>query len=187
MFARIWNIVLTLLLVAAAALVIAFAGVRLVGLTPYAVLSGSMEPQYPVGSLIYVKDAAPADVQVGDAITFKQGSGTLVTHQVYEIDAGQQLFYTQGIANKNGAGEIMHDAAPTGWGTLVGVPIACIPYLGYVNAWVTQPPGMYVVVSLVGVIIAVSIAIELARMGRQQRRGGGSPEGGGGARHARRG
>lgn len=43
-----------------AALSIAFAGVRLVGLTPFAVLSASMEPQYPVGSLIYVQDAVSA-------------------------------------------------------------------------------------------------------------------------------
>lgn len=187
MFARIWNILLTLLLAVAAALVIAFAGVRVVGLVPFAVLSGSMEPEYPVGSLIYVKDVQPDDVQVGDAITFRQGSGTLVTHQVYEIDAEQQLFYTQGIANVNGDGEIMHDAAPASWSALVGRPVACIPYLGYVNVWVTQPPGLYVVVSLVGVIIAVSIALELCRMGATERRRSNSRKGGGGARHARRG
>ena len=39
----------SLLIAAAAVLLVAFAGVRLVGLTPYAVLSGSMEPEYPVG------------------------------------------------------------------------------------------------------------------------------------------
>lgn len=187
MFARIWNILLTILLVVAAALVVAFAGVRVAGLTPFAVLSGSMEPEYPVGSLIYVKGAQPAEVQEGQAITFRQGSGTLVTHQVYEVDAQSQLFYTQGIANVNGDGEIMHDAAPVPWSALVGVPVACIPYLGYVNVWVTQPPGLYVVVSLVGVIVAVSIALELHRMGANKRRGGGSRRGGGGARHARRG
>ena len=39
----------SLLIAAAAVLLVAFAGVRRVGLTPYAVLSGSMEPEYPVG------------------------------------------------------------------------------------------------------------------------------------------
>lgn len=48
------NALSTIVLVALVALVIAFAGVRLAGLTPYAVLSGSMEPEFPVGSLIYV-------------------------------------------------------------------------------------------------------------------------------------
>ena len=170
MIARIWNILLTIFLLIAAALVIAFAGVRLVGLTPYAVLSGSMEPEYPVGSLIYVKDVSPSSVEVGQAITFKQGSGTLVTHQVYEIDSEQPLCYTQGIANVDSSGEVMHDAAPTPWSSLVGRPVACVPYLGYVNDWVTHAPGIYVVVSFVAVIMAVSVALELRRMTLEKRR-----------------
>ena len=170
MISRIWNVVLTLLLIVAASLAIAFAGVRLVGLTPFAVLSGSMEPQYPVGSLIYVKDADPATVQVGQAITFEDGADRLVTHQVYDIDSEQRLFYTQGIANVNDSGEIMHDAAPASWDALVGVPVACIPYLGYVNDWITHAPGIYVMVALVAVIMAVSIAMELHRMSVEKRR-----------------
>ena len=87
-------------------LLVAFAGVRLVGLTPYAVLSGSMEPEYPVGSLVYVKAVDPLDVEVGDAITFSLPSGTLVTHQVYQIDAESRAFRTQGIANIASDGSI---------------------------------------------------------------------------------
>ncbi|MDO5042517.1 MAG: signal peptidase I, partial [Slackia sp.] len=170
MISRIWNIVLTLLLVAAAALAIAFAGVRLVGLTPYAVLSGSMEPQYPVGSMIYVKSADPATVQVGQAITFEAGADKLITHQVYDIDPEQRLFYTQGIANVNSAGEISHDAAPTSWDALVGVPVACVPYLGYVNDWITHAPGIYVMVALVAVIMAITIVLELRHMSVEKRR-----------------
>ena len=58
------DVVIVLLLI----LVIAFAGVRLVGLTPYAVLSGSMEPELPVGSLIYVRETDPATIQAGDTV-----------------------------------------------------------------------------------------------------------------------
>ena len=99
MFGRIWNALLTTLIVAAAALAIAFAGVRLVGLVPYAVLSGSMEPELPVGSLVYVRAVDPSEVAVGDTITFELESGTLVTHEVYEIDAAAREFKTHGIAN----------------------------------------------------------------------------------------
>ncbi len=66
---RFCSIVTGVVLVLAALMLVAFAGVRLFGLTPYAVLSGSMEPEYPTGSLIYVRDVDPADVAVGDAIT----------------------------------------------------------------------------------------------------------------------
>ncbi len=41
-------------------LVFLLAGVRLLGLEIYTVLSPSMEPNYPTGSLIYVKDVDPA-------------------------------------------------------------------------------------------------------------------------------
>ena len=117
-----------------------------------------------------MKDADPATVQVGQAITFEDGADRLVTHQVYDIDPEQRLFYTQGIANVNSAGEISHDAAPTSWDALVGVPVACIPYLGYVNDWITHAPGIYVMVALVAVIMAVSIAMELYRMSVEKRR-----------------
>lgn len=87
MVARIWNAVLAVLVALAAFLAIAFAGVRLVGLTPYAVLTGSMEPELPVGSLVYIRDVDPSDVKPGDAITFELESGTLVTHEVFEVDS----------------------------------------------------------------------------------------------------
>ena len=101
---RFCSIVTGVVLVLAALMLVAFAGVRLFGLTPYAVLSGSMEPEYPTGSLIYVRDVDPADVAVGDAITFELESGALVTHEVYEIDSDARAFRTQGIANIDAGG-----------------------------------------------------------------------------------
>ena len=101
---RFCSIVTGVVLVLAALMLVAFVGVRLFGLTPYAVLSGSMEPEYPTGSLIYVRDVDPADVAVGDAITFELESGTLVTHEVYEIDSDARAFRTQGIAHIDAGG-----------------------------------------------------------------------------------
>lgn len=101
---RFCSIVTGVVLVLAALMLVAFVGVRLFGLTPYAVLSGSMEPEYPTGSLIYVRDVDPADVAVGDAITFELESGILVTHEVYEIDSDARAFRTQGIANIDAGG-----------------------------------------------------------------------------------
>ena len=164
MLVRIWNAVLAVLLALVAALVIAFAGVRLIGLTPYAVLSGSMEPELPVGSLIYVRAVDPSEVVVGDTITFKLESGTLVTHEVYEIDAAAREFKTHGIANVDSQGIISPDAAPVPWSSLIGTVVACVPLLGYVNAFVTQPPGVFMVIAGVAVVIGVSIVLELLSM-----------------------
>ena len=60
---------------------------RLFGYTPYAVLSGSMEPEYPVGSLILVHSVDPGALQPGDDVTFYRSDGAVVTHQVYAVDA----------------------------------------------------------------------------------------------------
>lgn len=149
------NILSWVVLVVLLAMAVAFAGVRLVGLTPYAVLSGSMEPQYPVGSLIYVAETAPADIQPGQAITFYNSSGTVATHQAYEVDAEAQEIRTQGIANINSDGSIMHDAEPVSFSQVIGVPVACIPLLGYVNAFVTSGPGIVVVIAAVVAVVVL--------------------------------
>ena len=48
--------------------VVAFfiSGIRLFGFQVYGVLSGSMEPSYPVGSLVYVKQIDPAELKIRD-------------------------------------------------------------------------------------------------------------------------
>ncbi|MFQ9742119.1 MAG: hypothetical protein ACLRX5_06355 [Slackia sp.] len=168
MIARIWNVLLTVFLLIAAALVIAFAGVRLAGLTPYAVLSGSMEPEYPVGSLIYVKDADPSSVEVGQAITFRHQARWSRTRCTKSIPSSS-CFTPRALPTWIQAVKSC-TAAPTPWSSLVGQPIACVPYLGYVNDWITHAPGIYVVVAFVAVVMAISVALELRRMTLEKRR-----------------
>ncbi len=143
---KIWNGFLTLVLIAALVLAALFTGVRLFGLTPYTVTSGSMEPVYPVGSMIYVKPVAPEDVQVGQAITFYLSGSTVATHQVWAIEG--ETFRTQGIANQDNQGNILHDAAPVPFDDLIGKPVACIPYLGFLYAAIRTPVGVCALVFL---------------------------------------
>lgn len=127
-----WSIISTIVLAVLVILLIAFGGVRLFGLTPYMVTSGSMEPEYPVGSLIYVKEVPPEQIDVGDVITFRLTDGqTVATHQVYEADRVQEEFRTQGINNRDSEGNILHDAEPVKYTSVLGCPVTVIPYLGY--------------------------------------------------------
>jgi signal peptidase len=136
---KIWNIVSGILVAVIVVLAILLAGVRLVGLRPFAVLSGSMEPTYHVGALIYVKACDPEEVQVGDAITFVLDEDlNVATHRVIDIDAENEHFYTKGDAN-NAA-----DGSPVYFKNLIGRPVFTIPYLGYISNWITNPPGRYV-------------------------------------------
>ena len=56
---KAWNIISSILVALVVLLAIALVGVRLFGLQVYTVLSGSMEPTYHTGSLIYVKRVDP--------------------------------------------------------------------------------------------------------------------------------
>lgn len=161
------NALSTIVLVALVALVIAFTGVRLAGLTPYAVLSGSMEPEFPVGSLIYVREADPESIQVGDAVTFEKSNGVIATHEAYEIDPEAREIRTQGIANVNPDGSVMQDAEPVPFESVIGVPVVCIPLLGYVNSFVTSPTGFVVVIA--GVVAVIALSIVADKLGEGQR------------------
>ena len=60
-----------------------------VGYKPVVVLSGSMEPTYPVGSLIYYKAASFEDIKENDAIPFRVDDDTNPVE--YQNVAGKTL------------------------------------------------------------------------------------------------
>lgn len=127
---------------------------------PFAVLSGSMEPELPVGSMVFVRQVELADIAVGDNATFYRSDGAVVTHQVYEIDPAAQMIGTQGIANKNADGSIMHDAEQTPFSRVIGTVSSCVPYLGFVNVYCTTMPGLLVVVAVLALLVAASIVLD---------------------------
>ena len=56
---KIWNVISTILVALVVLLALLLVGARVVGLQVFTVLSGSMEPTYHTGSLIYVKKVDP--------------------------------------------------------------------------------------------------------------------------------
>lgn len=133
---------------------------RAFGYMPFAVLSGSMEPELPVGSMVFVRQVEPTDIAVGDNATFYRSDGAVVTHQVYEVDPVAQMIGTQGIANKNADGSIMHDTEQTPFSRVIGTVSFCVPYLGFVNAYCTTMPGLLVVVAVLALLVAASIVLD---------------------------
>ena len=146
----IWNIVTTVVVALVVLIAIFLMGSRLFGFQVYTVISGSMEPKYSVGDLIYVKKVDPTTIQVGDPITFVMNEDLIVaTHTVIRIDTEEQHFYTKGDANDT------PDARPVHFKNLIGKPIFSIPLLGYVSNWIQHPPGTYIVISVGVLLIAV--------------------------------
>lgn len=153
---RIWNIFTTILVAAVVILALLLVGVRAFGLQVYAVLSGSMEPTYHTGSLIYVQKTTPEQIQVGDPITFVMDESLVVaTHRVAEVHEEEGYFTTKGDAND------AVDGSPVLFENLIGKPVFTIPYLGYLSDFIQKPPGMYVAIGVGGVILLLAFLPDL--------------------------
>ena len=101
---KLLQIISTILVALVVLLAVALVGVRLAGIRTFTVLSGSMEPTYHVGSLIYVKKVDPAAIRPGQVITFMLDENTVATHRVVEVvpdedDPSTLRFRTKGDAN----------------------------------------------------------------------------------------
>lgn len=154
----VWGVISTVLVIAVMVLAIALVGVRVIGYTPYAVLSPSMTPTYAPGDLIYVKETPTDEINEGDVITFvADEKNTIVTHRVVEVDRDGRKFYTQGDANDS------RDGNPVLYENVVGVVQFSIPKLGYVSSYVTSETGRYVAIAGVFVLILLWILPELFR------------------------
>jgi len=128
-------------------------GVRILGFDVFGVLTGSMEPTYPVGSLIYVKPVDAQDLRVNDVITFSVTPGVIATHRIVEVvpDENNPLvtrFRTKGDANND------VDAALVSAGNIVGKVMFSVPALGQVASYIQEPPGLYVAIAICGLMIA---------------------------------
>ena len=148
---KILDTITTTLVVLVVVFAVFLMGTRLMGYQVFNVVSGSMEPTYSVGDLLYVKEVDPDGIKVGDPITFVLNEELVVaTHRVIEIDAENRHFYTKGDANDTA------DAAPVHFNNVVGVPQFSIPLLGYVSDYIQHPPGLYVAIALgIGLLAVV--------------------------------
>lgn len=149
---KIWNLMTTILLVMLIVLAVLLVGVRIVGFDVYTVLSGSMEPTYHTGSVIYVKDVNYTELKEGDVITFMLDEETLATHRIVEVvpddeDPTVLRYRTKGDANDVVDGSLVH------YKNVVGMPVFTIPYLGYFASWIQNPPGQYLALSAAALII----------------------------------
>lgn len=125
-FVIVLNRIVFILTICILIVVSAFTVPRLFGIKPFVVMSGSMEPTIPTGSLVFV-DTRDVNVSTDDVITFSLSTGkksVFVTHRVHAIDESG-LIQTKGDNNKD----------PDGWldpKAVMGTVIFHIPHLGIV-------------------------------------------------------
>ncbi|MCD9153088.1 signal peptidase I [Aeromicrobium duanguangcaii] len=144
------------ILVATSAVAVGVLIPRIAGATPYTILTGSMEPNLPPGTLVVVKPKPAEDIGIGSVITYQLRSGdpTVVTHRVTSVghgSDGELSFITKGDAN---AAEDLEPVRPV---QVKGVLWYSVPKLGWLGNTIDQDQrdaAVYLVVGGLGLYAA---------------------------------
>jgi len=131
-----------ILLLALVALTLVTASTSVIGgVRSFVVQTGSMEPQIPVGSLIYVQPSL--NYKIGEIITFKRGDLT-VTHRIVGMNGSgnQTVFETRGDANP------AVDAQTVKLSAVYGLNQLLVPEVGKLINFLKTVPGFLVLIVL---------------------------------------
>ena len=150
----------TILVIVVVLLAFSVSLIRIFGFEVYGVLTGSMEPKYPVGSLIYVKEINTDKLEVGDAISFKLSENVIATHRIVEIVAsevtpGAMSYRTKGDANDVVDSSLVEEA------DIIGKVVFCLPKMGYVLEYIQSPSGIVTTILVSLLLVALVFVSEL--------------------------
>lgn len=160
-FKSAWNVITTLLVFVVVVLALLLAGPRFLGLHVFTVLSGSMEPVYHTGALIYVKEIEDTrSIPDGTVITYMASEDTIVTHRIVaavpdEQDPSLIRYRTKGDANDVEDGALVH------YKNILGTPVFTVPALGYLANYIQNPPGSYMIICFGALFILLLFLPEL--------------------------
>lgn len=128
------DIIGTLILVFVIAICVPLTVPRLFGYEIFNVISGSMEPEIPVGSAVYIKAIDPVNIEAGDIIAYTDGDST-VTHRVIENRKFAGKLVTKGDANPS------NDFEPVEYDDVQGRVERYIPYIGSLMSVLSDTVG----------------------------------------------
>lgn len=166
-----WLVILGVALALTVAVIIP----RLSGATPYTVLTGSMQPTYPPGTLVVVRQTDFDDLAIGDVITYQRESGksTVVTHRVVGTGTrfdGTRTVTTQGDANQD------PDRNPVLPVQVKGELWYAVPYLGYVNNALSGQERQWAVIGISALLIGYAAFMFVSALRDRRRVKRESPE-----------
>ena len=144
---------------------------KIAGATPVTILTTSMEPTLPPGTLIVVKPVAARVVHVGDVVTYqiRPGDPAVVSHRVVAITHTSTGAFTLTTKGDNNA----HADPPVLPAQVRGIVWYSIPVLGYVNSALTQGQRSWVMPGIGILLLAYAgylvVRGALAAVARQRR------------------
>ena len=128
---------------------------RLFGINEFNVLTGSMTPTYPVGTLVFVQGKDPYSIRAGEVVSVVMNDDLdILTHRVVKNNYDEKTLTTRGDANNS-------DDAPVLYDNVVGVVCFSIPYVGSVVDYFTNnDTGKMVGVGILIGIVALTFLSE---------------------------
>lgn len=153
MASRCLSVISTVLLLALVLFCLPLTVPRFLGYQVYSVISGSMEPAIPTGSLVYIRETLPEELIEGEVIAFygARDSASIITHRVVENRVLMGEFLTKGDANQT------NDMTPVPYDNVIGRVERSIPAAGKVAEMFTSREGKI----LAGGLIAAAILLQL--------------------------
>jgi signal peptidase I len=113
------------------------------GLRPFVIMSGSMEPTITTGSVAITRPVLSEGLQVGDVIAFNPHPDSVLPtiHRIIKVEdrQGTRYYTTRGDANTGDDAEMA--LPPTGLQVL-----GAIPWIGYAVFYAAQPVGTLLLV-----------------------------------------
>ncbi len=126
---------------------------RIMGYSTYNVVSGSMEPEIPVGSLILVKPVDCLELKENDVIAFYR-EDVVVCHRVLENNTFEGKLSTKGDANDT------EDFGILTYADVIGIVENHYPVLGSIGAYVSTTSGKLLIFELLVVAALLHIVAD---------------------------
>ncbi|WP_066175998.1 signal peptidase I [Bacillus marinisedimentorum] len=129
------------------------------------VQSGSMDPAFQTGSIIFTKNAVDSGkLERGEVITYRSGSGSTVTHRIVDVHRSDGLTMYKTKGDSNNAADLYLVPEDYIEGVYTGVTI---PYAGYAVHFLNRGNQLNGIFLLIGAVLLVYALFLLAVGWRQ--------------------
>lgn len=166
--ALLWTALLLVVIAAVAVAVVP----AVTGSHALTVLSGSMRPALPVGSVVVTRPTSAEEIRPGDVVTYTDrapdsADTRVVTHRVVDVqdDPAGVSFATKGDANDD------IDADRVAAADVIGVQWYSVPWVGTIRESLTTPVGLSYAAGLLLLILSAHLLLPHT----QPVRGGAAP------------
>jgi len=137
------------------------------GYMAFRVVTGSMEPEYPVDTMVIVKEVNPEELQVGDVVSFYSSDpnikGSVNTHRIVAIDTtgGTRAYTTKGDANT------ANDEFPLADSNIIGIVVGQSRVLGFIASMVSKPLIFFPIIFIPLLIVLTINIVDSVKLGKK--------------------